>query len=200
MPWPLLTKDFELVPRMLTKAQLTEAFRCSHFGSSGVLSPAEEATATADAIGGENDGGSDSGPPPAPPRQQAEDFARIGFEEFVDAVGRLALMAFRFREPAEAAPTLGFQGSYEAAAKALWLDDSRQTLAAEANFPDEISMPAAAAMADGGFIGNDDRPRIGGGGGGGGAMDDMMSRAASRCFSRARSTIGKDMGRTVRYP
>ena len=167
---------------MLTKAQLTETFRFSRFGSAGAPLAADE------------DDGADGSLPSARKQPEAEDLARIGLEEFVDAVGRLALISFRYREPVEAAPTLGFQGAYEAAAKSLWLDDSRQAMSAEAHFPDEISMPAAVALADGGFIGNDDRPRFGGGGGG---VDDMMSRAASRCFSRARSTIGRDMGRAV---
>ena len=77
---------------MLTKAQLTEAFRCSRFGPAG-SSPAGEG---------------DIAPGSIPP-QQAEDLARIGLEEFVDAVGRLALMAFRFQDPPELLPTLGFQ-------------------------------------------------------------------------------------------
>ena len=185
-------QDFELVPRMLTKAQLTEAFRCSRFGPAGSSPTGEGSHGEPRASRPRTSEGGGGGEAVVAP--QSEDLARIGIEEFVDAIGRLALMAFRFQEPAEEAPMLGFKGSYEAAAKSLWLDDTRATINAEANFPNEVSMPAAAALLDRSCIGNDDRPQMMSG-----AMDDMLSRTASRCFSRARSTTVGSAGRAVSH-
>ena len=159
------SRDFELVPRLLTKAQLTDAFRCSRFGPAGSV-PAGE-------------GGAAAGPKKAPP----EDLARIEFDEFVDAVGRLALMAFRFREPPQPLPTLGFHGAYQAAAKSLWLEDTQRKLDAEAFLPDEVRMPSAASMD--GPIGHDDQARNDA------ADDTLSSRVASRGLSRSRSIFGR---------
>jgi hypothetical protein len=77
---PFLSKDFELVPRMVTKAQLGDAFRCSRFGPAGSV-PAGEHGEEGDAL----------------PGGLPEDLARICFEEFADAIGRLALFAFKFQ-------------------------------------------------------------------------------------------------------
>ncbi|GAX80142.1 hypothetical protein CEUSTIGMA_g7580.t1 [Chlamydomonas eustigma] len=158
-------QDFEIVPKLITSAKLCEAFRCSRFGLSSSVAL--------------EDAGVDEGKP----QSQPEDFGRIGFEEFMDAVGRIALMAFNFKEPEKTLPTLGFNGSYEAAAKSLWLESSKKAKEAELSFPDEVLMPAAVDRS----FGIEDRPR--------GKRDDVLSRAASRAFGcrSGRSTIGPFM-------
>ena len=154
------SQDFELVPRLITRAQLTDAFRYARFGLAGA-SPSSEGSVVSTGSHG------------------VEDLARIGINEFVEAVGRLALMAFRFRELPQPLPTLGFQGAYQAAAKSMWLDEAHQKIDAEANLPNLVHMPEAAAMEH--PIGHDDRAR----------EDVVYSRAASRCFSRAKSTVSR---------
>lgn len=60
------------------------------------------------------------------------------WQEFLDAVGRLALMAFKYEEPTEVPPSLGFADSYQPAAKKLWLEDAQKAAYAELAFPDEV--------------------------------------------------------------
>ena len=163
MPMELFVRfsqDFELIPRMITRAQLSDAFRYARFGLAGASPSSEGSVVSTGSYG-------------------VEDLAKIGIDEFVEAIGRLALMAFRYKELPEPLPTLGFQGSYQAAAKSMWLDEAHQKIDAEANLPNLVHMPEAAAMEH--PIGHDDRAR----------EDVVYSRAASRCFSRAKSTVSR---------
>ena len=81
------------------------------------------------------------------------------------------------QEPRGNENNIDFRDHYEAPAKQLWLDSARQFLEEELMFPDEVAMPAAYLDHS---IGNEDRPH----------MDDVLSRAASRVFTRGKSSVG----------
>lgn len=97
--------------------------------------------------------------------RMVEDTQRIGFEEFLDAMGRCGLIAMNYQEPMEAVPTLSFADSYQPIAKKLWISEQDDALAFD--FPDEVLMPEADFYAP--------SPK--------GGMNDVISRAQSKVFS-----------------
>jgi hypothetical protein len=154
--------DFDLTPKILGKAQLSEAFKCARFGhyeplqtpgsilASNFDNPRASLNGSLISVGAEE--------------RMIEDAQRIGFQEFLEAVGRCALSLY-YCEPVEAVPTLSFADSYQPMAKKLWMSSQEEEMAFE-DFPDEIMMPMADFDAP--------SPR---------GMDDVISRAQSKIFS-----------------
>jgi hypothetical protein len=118
MPLPSFqqfARDFDLTPGLTSKTQVAEAFRCARFGPS---SSAEAGTpASQDAL-------SDLGD------ERAEgDLTRLSFGQFVDAVARLALIAYNFQDQrGKAEAAMGFQESYQGPAKSLWMAHDERLL------------------------------------------------------------------------
>eukprot|EP00195_Chlamydomonas_chlamydogama_P009027 CAMPEP_0202905200 /NCGR_PEP_ID=MMETSP1392-20130828/33035_1 /ASSEMBLY_ACC=CAM_ASM_000868 /TAXON_ID=225041 /ORGANISM="Chlamydomonas chlamydogama, Strain SAG 11-48b" /LENGTH=589 /DNA_ID=CAMNT_0049593179 /DNA_START=145 /DNA_END=1912 /DNA_ORIENTATION=+ len=164
-------QDFEVVPNLLVAAQLVEAFKSTRLETVARAAARDDEEAGQDGEAGPHEEEEEEG--------GDEDLERIGFPEFMEVVGRLALMAYKFTIPKAPSVYLGFHASYQSEAKQLWLDAERQQMEEARLFPDEAMMPSAI-LEDG--IGNEDSPH----------WDDVMSRAPSRAgiFTRAKSIVG----------
>lgn len=155
--------DFDLTPKILGKAQLSEAFKCARFGHYEALQAPPGSHAAQSGIDNTRTSLNGSMISVGAEERMIEDAQRIGFEEFLEAVGRCALTLY-YVEPVAAVPTLSFSDSYQPAAKKLWINQEEEM--AFDDFPDEIMMPVAEFDAP--------SPR---------GMDDVISRAQSKVFT-----------------
>ena len=120
-----LAYDFELVPHLLTKTDLADCFRKAKFGGH------EEAAAAALS-------------------RMGEDPSRLNFQEFVDCMGRCALLAYNFRLPKEPAHLISFTQAYQTEAKKLWLEEDKRKRQEEMEFGvDEVCVWGGGAGREG---------------------------------------------------